>query len=98
MAQTVLSVRIDKDLKTNFDALCNNFGLSTSAAFTLFMKAVIRERRIPFEIKEDTKEAIGVKGWEAFLRLSEQAKDGGLQDLPLDQINEMIKESRDECK
>ncbi len=98
MAQTIMSVRIDKDIKMNFDSLCENFGLSTSAALTLFMKAVIRERKIPFEIKEDTKVDAGAKGWDAFLRLSEQAKGKGLQDMSLQEINEMIQESRNERK
>ncbi len=53
MAQTMISIRVENDLKQSFDALCKEFGLSTSAAMTLFMKAVVRERKIPFEIKAD---------------------------------------------
>ena len=48
-----MSFRVDNALKRNFDQLCDDFGVSSSAAFTIFMKAVVRERKIPFEIKAD---------------------------------------------
>lgn len=53
MSQTTINFRLDSDLKKRFERLCDEFGLSTTTAITLFMKAVIRERRIPFEIKTD---------------------------------------------
>ena len=49
----MISIRVDNDLKKAFDDLCKEFGLSSSAAMTLFMKAVVRERRIPFEIRAE---------------------------------------------
>lgn len=33
--------------------LCNDMGLSMTAAFTIFAKTVIREKRIPFEVSAD---------------------------------------------
>lgn len=54
MSQTTINFRIDSELKQRFERLCDEFGLSTTTAITLFMKAVIRERRIPFEIKTNT--------------------------------------------
>ncbi len=50
MAQTTVSVRMDETLKKQFDYLCNEFGINTSTAFTIFAKAVVREKKIPFEI------------------------------------------------
>lgn len=50
MAQTTMSIRIDETLKRQLDALCNDFGMNTSTAFTIFAKTLVRERRIPFEI------------------------------------------------
>lgn len=50
MAQTTINIRIDEDLKKEVESLFNEFGMSTTTAFTLFAKAVVRERRIPFEI------------------------------------------------
>lgn len=50
MGQTTLNVRMDEDVKRQFDAFCADVGLNASVAVNLFVKTVIRERRIPFEI------------------------------------------------
>lgn len=50
MAQTSINIRIDEELKKQVEALCADFGMNITTAFTIFAKAVVRERRIPFEI------------------------------------------------
>ncbi len=50
MAQTTLSIRMDENVKKQFDAFCTEVGMNTSVAINLFAKAVLRERKIPFEI------------------------------------------------
>jgi DNA-damage-inducible protein J len=50
MAQTTLSVRMDEQVKKQFDEFCNEVGLNASVAVNIFAKAVLRERKIPFEI------------------------------------------------
>ncbi len=96
MAQSTLSMRVDDTLKRNFDSICDDFGFTSTAAITVFMKTVVRERRIPFEIKASTKEQINNEAWEAFLEMRKQAALAGAQDLSLDEINAEIKEARDE--
>jgi addiction module RelB/DinJ family antitoxin len=51
MAQSMLSIRIDEGLKKQFDSLCNEFGMTTTTAITVFAKTVVRERKIPFSIE-----------------------------------------------
>ncbi len=53
MSQTTLNVRMDEDLKRRFDAFCAEVGMNASVAVNLFVKTVIREQRIPFEISAD---------------------------------------------
>ena len=50
MSTTAISIRLDSDIKKQFDNLCKEFGISTNAAFNLFARAVVRERAIPFSI------------------------------------------------
>jgi len=52
MAQAAFSVRMDEHLKKQFENLCADFGMNVTTAFTIFAKAVVRERRIPFEISQ----------------------------------------------
>ena len=54
MAQSTITARVDEKDKARFDAFCSNVGLNTSTAINLFVKAVLRENRIPFEIAEPT--------------------------------------------
>lgn len=54
MAQTAqISFRIDEDIKQSAENALNDMGLTMSAAITMFLKKVGRERRIPFEISAD---------------------------------------------
>lgn len=53
-ANTVnVNFRLDADVKKAMEAVCDELGLSMSAAFTIFAKKVSRERRIPFEVSAD---------------------------------------------
>ena len=51
MALSTLTSRVEEEDKSMFIAFCNSVGLTSSAAINLFVKAVNREHRIPFEIK-----------------------------------------------
>ena len=95
MAQTSMTFRVDTSLKRNFDILCNEFGFSSTAAITVFMKTVVRERKIPFEIKAANTKEMNTKGWDAILQLGKQAKEAGIQEMSLEDINAIIKEVRD---
>ena len=54
MARTVnVNFRLDEADKKRMENVCNELGLSMSAAFTIFAKKVGREHRIPFEVAMD---------------------------------------------
>ena len=96
MGQATLSMRVDDTLKKKFDMICDDFGFTSTAAITVFMKTVVRERRIPFEIKASGKDQINKEAWEAFLEMRTQAAAAGVQDLTLDEINAEIQNARNE--
>jgi len=54
MAQTSINIRIDEDLKKQVEYLFAEFGMNMTTAFTVFAKAVVREKKIPFEISAVT--------------------------------------------
>ncbi len=96
MGQATLSMRVDDTLKKKFDMICDDFGFTSTAAITVFMKTVVRERRIPFEIKASGMEQINKDAWEAFLEMRKQAAAAGVQDLTLEEINAEIQKARNE--
>lgn len=53
MAQTNINIRIDENLKKEFDNLCQDLGLTMTTAFTVFVKTAVRRQGIPFEIAKN---------------------------------------------
>ena len=53
MAQTNVNIRMDENLKQQFDLLCNELGLNMSTAFNIFARTMVRQQRVPFEISLD---------------------------------------------
>lgn len=94
MAQTTFSVRMDETLKKQFDELCSDFGMTASTAFNIFARAVVRERKIPFEITSPKQEITREKAMQAFMSLREQAAKNGVQGRSLDEINDEIRQAR----
>ncbi len=94
MAQVTFSVRMDEQLKKQMDEICNEFGMTTSTAFNIFARAVVRERRIPFEIK--TKEELFSKerALEIMEKMRAEAVRNGTADMSLEEINAEIKAVR----
>lgn len=89
MALSTISARIDSDDKMAFDLFCSRVGLSTSSVLNLFIKKVISEDRIPFEISAP-KIVSREEGLKAFYQLREEAQKNGLQDMTLTEINDEI--------
>ena len=95
MSQATISIRVDQSLKQNFDALCEDFGISTTAAFNIFMKTVVRERRIPFEIRSESESQRRQNAIDAFDEMRAAVAASGMKEMSLEEINEEIKEARD---
>lgn len=54
MESLTLNVRIDANDKKKFETFCNNVGMNVSTAVNMFIKAVLREQKLPFEIKDNS--------------------------------------------
>ncbi len=53
MPYTNLTVRVNVEDKQLFQAFCDDVGLNVSATINLFVKKVIKDGKIPFEIESD---------------------------------------------
>ena len=85
MANININIRMDSDLKQQFEAFCNAVGMTMTTAFTVFAKKAVREYRIPFEIRaevpnaetkkaiEDARKGIGMS--KAFSSVEELMED-----------------------
>ena len=50
MAQVMVNFRLDENLKREMEGVCAEMGLTMTAALTVFIRTVCREKKIPFEV------------------------------------------------
>lgn len=87
---TNISIRMDKDLKAQAEALFEELGMNLSTAFNIFVRQSLRERGIPFTITEcpPNKETLA-----ALLEAERIAKDSNIKGYDdLDELFADLKE------
>ena len=72
MAQ--INLRVDDDVKRNAEQTLNEIGISMSTAINIFLKTVVRENRIPFELSADP--FYGKENIEELKRRAENVRTG----------------------
>ena len=53
MTAVPITMRAEPDIKMRFEQICDEIGLSVNAALNIFVKRVVRDRRIPFDLVAD---------------------------------------------
>ena len=94
MPQSTFSIRMEENLKTQFEGLCDSFGMNMNTAFNVFARAVVRERRIPFEICEGKNQITREGALAAFDAIRAKAIQDGVADMPLEEINAEITKAK----
>ena len=51
MAKTNLNIRTDKDIKDQAEVIFSELGLNMTTAINMFLRTIIRENGIPFNLK-----------------------------------------------
>lgn len=92
MAQSAVTVRLDTDIKAQFDSLCEQFGMSANTAFNIFVKAVVRSRSIPFTIKGTP------TAQDLFMQQRQAVEASEEPELSLEEINAEIHTAREELR
>lgn len=54
MAKSTLKVRMDAELLRKLEDFCADVGMSVSTLITIFARRVVKDQKLPFEIKGDT--------------------------------------------
>jgi len=60
MADTTVTIRVDEEVKRKFEEFCSEVGMNMSVAVNMFIRASLKEQRIPFPI-ESSKASNGLK-------------------------------------
>lgn len=90
MAQTLVNIRIDEDIKKNMEETCKELGLTMSAAFNIFARKMCREKRIPFEVSVDP--FYSENNMKAILESIKELKEGKVVVKTIEELKEMENE------
>lgn len=99
MAQQAMTVKLDSQMKTQFDSLCEQFGMSANTAINIFVNAVVRSKSIPFSINiAGKKTSIYEDAINAVESMQKCAEESDASEMTLEEINEEIRLAREERK
>jgi len=101
MAQTAFTVRMEADTKKRFDDLCKDFGMSANTAFNIFARTVVKQRRIPFELEseEEVEQKLAASRFGLLMdELRADAQRRGVEEMSLEEINDLIRETREQMR
>jgi DNA-damage-inducible protein J len=94
---TNLSIRLDRELKDQADAVFSAMGMSLTTAITVFVRQAVRQKKIPFEISlvEDRDKATTMQdALIATERIWQSAAQNGTNQMTMEEIDEEIAASR----
>lgn len=83
MAKVSTNITIDADVKTRSQAMLADFGLDLSTAVNIFLRQMLRERAIPFEIRQEVPNA-------ATLAAMDDAENGTDVYGPFDSVSDLM--------
>ena len=90
MAQSTVNIRMDEEIKREFDRVCNELGINMSIAINILAKKMIREERIPFEVSVDP--IYAKSNTEALLRSAKQIEEGKTVVRSIKELEDMASE------
>ena len=61
MESLTINVRVDANDKKSFEQFCNSVGMNVSTAVNMFIKAVLREQKMPCDIKTNSADELNYK-------------------------------------
>ena len=102
MSLTSISINVDEDVKNEAEVLFARLGLSLSTATSMFFRQAVIAQGYPFlntereTTQEQEKQIALLKGMEAMHEAQNQAKVNGTYEMTMNEINDAIKESRQE--
>lgn len=98
MNSSTISITVDPNLKNRFAALCHNRGISISSAMNMFMKKVVRDNILPFNIEEETIDTTRENARNALKEMRRIVACSDKPEMSLDEINRLINDVRNDAK
>ena len=92
-----VTIRMDKEIKREFETFCDNVGINVTTAFNMFVKATLRTRELPFIVSDiDAQRKARKELYDVFKSMQEDSIKNGTDKMTMDEIDEIIAECRQE--
>ena len=90
MALASINVRVEPEAKLQFEDFCRQIGMSMSTAINVFIKAALREKKIPFELAAEPDPFYSKENMKRLERSIKQLEDGQVVTKTIDELQAMI--------
>lgn len=102
MAQSVITVRVEENVKNRFSELCTDLGMNANVAVNMFIHQMVKERGMPFVVsanRSSVNRSYAEQQWERTWRtIRRRAEQSTEPELSLEEINAEIAAARSERK
>lgn len=89
MSAVILSSQVDAADNIRFTAFCDSVGITTNTAINMFIKAVLRENRIPFEISQGENNFYNKSNIDFLITSKEELENGNVVTKSLAELEAM---------
>jgi DNA-damage-inducible protein J len=97
MGTVNITVRVDENVKRDFDSFCDNVGINITTAFNMFIKATLRTRQLPFIVTDiETQNQARQELQKAFDAAQKQSVMNGTDKMTMEEIDTEIAAYRQE--
>ena len=90
MALASINVRVEPEAKLQFEDFCRQIGMSMSTAINVFIKAALREKKIPFELTAEPDPFYSEENMKRLERSIKQLEDGQVVTKTIDELQAMV--------
>lgn len=97
MANSVMQIRVDEQLRNEATEIYEKLGIDLSTAVRMFLKRSVLDNGIPFSMTLPKKENVAAQAIRALNEIQESAISNGTAEMTLDEINAEIIATRKEA-
>ncbi|MDR1320509.1 MAG: type II toxin-antitoxin system RelB/DinJ family antitoxin [Gracilibacteraceae bacterium] len=91
MGTVNVTVRVDEEIKRDFDSFCDNVGINITTAFNMFIKETLRTRQLPFIVTDvETQNRTRQELQKAFSAAQKQSVVNGTDKMTMEEIDAEI--------
>ncbi len=90
MALASINVRVEPETKLQCEDFCRQIGMSMSTAINVFIKAALREKKIPFELAAEPDPFYSEENMEWLRQSAREIEEGQVVTKTIDELQAMV--------